>query len=115
MIAMDNQPSMVEDRGFIELLPELEPRYVIPSTKYFNETMLPQTYDNLKLKMTKELFHASSWSLTSYVKEKDFVIIMLKILVKLILLKNTLLLFINLYCIYTTSSLNLQALTTKIF
>ena len=54
MIAMDNQPSMVEDRGFIELLPELEPRYVIPSTKYFNETMLPQAYDNLKLKISKE-------------------------------------------------------------
>ena len=38
---MDNQPfSIVEYQGFIELLVKLEPRYVIPSTKYFNETML---------------------------------------------------------------------------
>ena len=38
MIAMDYQPfSIVEDQGFIKLLAELEPRYVTPSTKYFNE------------------------------------------------------------------------------
>ena len=41
MIAMNNQSfSTVEDQCFIELLAELEPRYVIPSTMYFNETML---------------------------------------------------------------------------
>ena len=40
MIAIDNQPfSIVEDQGFIKLLAELKPRYVIPSTEYFNETM----------------------------------------------------------------------------
>ena len=61
MIAMDNQPySIVEDQGFIELLAELEPRYVIPSTKYFNETMLLQSYGILKQKITKELSNASS-------------------------------------------------------
>ena len=66
MIAMDNQPfSIVEDQGFIELLAELEPRYVIPSTKFFNETMLPQAYDSLKLKISKELSNASSLSFTS--------------------------------------------------
>ena len=51
MIAMDNQRfAIVEDQGFIALLAELEPRYVIPSTKYFNEIMLPQAYDSLKQK-----------------------------------------------------------------
>ena len=56
MIAMDNQPfSIVEDQGFIELLAELKPKYVNPSTKYFNETMLQQAqaYDSLKLKLLK--------------------------------------------------------------
>ena len=58
MIAIDSQLiSIVNDQGFIELLAELEPRYVIPSTKYFNETMLPQAYDSLKQKMSNELSH----------------------------------------------------------
>ena len=42
-VAIDNKPfSIVYDQRLIELLAELEPRYVIQSTKYFNETMLPQ-------------------------------------------------------------------------
>ena len=58
MIAIDNQPfSVVENYGFIELLAKLELRYVIPSTKYFNETILQQAYDNPKLKITEELSH----------------------------------------------------------
>ena len=43
MIAMDNQSfSILEDQDFIEVLAELELRYVVSSTKYFNETMLQQ-------------------------------------------------------------------------
>ena len=43
MIAKDNQPFLiVEDQGFIELSAELNPRYVIPSTRYFDETKLQQ-------------------------------------------------------------------------
>ena len=54
MIVMDNQSfSIVEDQGFIELLLKLELRYVIPSTKYFNENMLQQVHNSLKLKVTK--------------------------------------------------------------
>ena len=35
VIAIDNQPFLiVEDQSFIELLAELKPRYVIPSTEY---------------------------------------------------------------------------------
>ena len=63
---LDNQPfSIVKDKGFIELLAELKPRYVIPSTKNFNETIIRQAYDSLKLKITKELSYASSLSFTS--------------------------------------------------
>ena len=48
MIAIDNQLfSIVNDKGFIELLAHLEPRYLIPSRKYFNEVMLQQAYQNL--------------------------------------------------------------------
>ena len=50
MIYMDIQLFLiVEDQGFIELLAKLSSRYVIPSTKYINETMLQQDYDSLKL------------------------------------------------------------------
>ena len=53
MIAKDNQPFLiVEDQGFIELLTELKPSYLIQITMYFNETMLQQAYDSLKLKIT---------------------------------------------------------------
>ena len=66
MIAMDNQPfSITSDQGSIGLLAALEPGYLIPSTKYFNDTMLPQTYENLKIKIQTELSEASSWSFTS--------------------------------------------------
>ena len=51
MIAMDNQPfTITSDQGFIDLLATLEPCYLIPSTKYFTNTMLPQSYESLKLK-----------------------------------------------------------------
>ena len=50
MIFVDNEPFLiVEDHGFLELLGELNSRYVIPNTKYFNKTMLQQDYDSLKL------------------------------------------------------------------
>ena len=40
MIAIHNQPFLiVEDYSFIGLLAELGPKYVIPSSNYFNETM----------------------------------------------------------------------------
>ena len=48
MIAMDNLYfSILEDQGFIEHLAELQPEYVSPRTKYFNETMSFQAYDSL--------------------------------------------------------------------
>ena len=60
MVGMDNQPlSIVNDQGFIELKACLQQRYLIPSTKFFNETMLPQTYNNLKMKIGNELSEGS--------------------------------------------------------
>ena len=45
MIARDFQPySLVEDAEFILLVHVLEPRYHIPSRKYFHETIIPGTY-----------------------------------------------------------------------
>ena len=71
MIARDIQPfSTVYDQGLIELLAELEPRYLIPSINYYIETMLPQAYDSLKLKISNELSHGSSLSFTSDIWKK---------------------------------------------
>ena len=59
MIAKDNQPfSITSDQGSIELLVALEPCYLIPSFKYFTDTMLPQTYESLKIKIQTELSEA---------------------------------------------------------
>ena len=66
MIAMDNQPfSVTSDQGFIDLLATLEPSYLIPSNKYFTDTMLPQTYESLKIKVNTELSEASFLSFTT--------------------------------------------------
>ena len=52
MIAMDNQPfSITSDQDSIDLLAALEPGYLIPSTKYFTDTMLPQNYEKLRIKI----------------------------------------------------------------
>ena len=50
---------------FIELLDQLEPRYLVLSTKYFNETTLPQAYNSLKMKISNELSEGSFLSFTS--------------------------------------------------
>ena len=66
MIAMDNQPfSITSDQDFIDLLAALEPGYLIPSHKYFTDTMLPQTYESLKIKIQTELSEASFLSFTT--------------------------------------------------
>ena len=56
MMALDNQPfSIVEDDGFIDLMAHLQPRYMLPSRRYFSDTMLPQVYDSVKALVEKEL------------------------------------------------------------
>ena len=44
-IAKGNQPfTVTEDQGFIELIAYLQPKYLIPSRKYFVEKMLPSSF-----------------------------------------------------------------------
>ena len=49
----------------MDLWAALEASYLIPSTKYFTDTMLPQTYESLKIKVQTELSQASFLSFTS--------------------------------------------------
>ena len=66
MIALDNQPfTLTEDRGFIELMAHLQPKYMIPSRKYFTETMLPMSYKALQEAVMKEVYETQFLSFTS--------------------------------------------------
>ena len=66
MIAMDNQPfSIPSNQGSIDLLAALEQRYLIPSTKYFTDTMFPATYESLNIEIQTKLSEASVLSFTS--------------------------------------------------
>ena len=54
MIALDLQPfSIVEDRGFKELVLYFDPRYTMPSRKYFSETVIPGMYDRCENTMNR--------------------------------------------------------------
>lgn len=45
-IALDDQPfSVVEDVGFRRLVEYIEPRYTLPSRRYFADVCLPETYN----------------------------------------------------------------------
>ena len=49
MIATDCHPlSLVEDEGFICLLKELEPRYSLPSRRYFTDNVLTELFESLR-------------------------------------------------------------------
>lgn len=46
MMALDDQPfTIVEDTGFCRLVNHLEPRFVLPSRRYFSDVCLPAKYD----------------------------------------------------------------------
>lgn len=48
IMAVDLQPfSIVNDPGFCRLMKEAEPRYVIPSRKYFSEVLIPQVHSKV--------------------------------------------------------------------
>ena len=66
MIALDNQPfSVVEDQGFIDLMAHVQPKYCLPSRRYFSETMLPQMYEDKRAKAVNLINLAESISFTS--------------------------------------------------
>ena len=66
MIALNCHPfSLVEDEGFTRLLRELEPRYSLPSRRYFTENIVTNLFDNLKTKVTQAVSGVNFFSFTT--------------------------------------------------
>ena len=66
MIALDCHPfSVVEDEGFIRLVKELEPRYTLPSRRYFTENVVTKIYENLKQEVSKAVSDVEYFSFTT--------------------------------------------------
>ena len=58
MICKDLQTlSIVEDKGFIEFVKELEPRYELPTRRTLGRTILPQVYADTKIKILQNICH----------------------------------------------------------
>ena len=56
MIVLDCHPfSVVDDEGFIRLIKELEPRYTLPSRRYFTENVVTKIYEYLKQEVSQAL------------------------------------------------------------
>ncbi|KAL6463619.1 hypothetical protein MHYP_G00280100 [Metynnis hypsauchen] len=71
-IVLDAQPiSVVEDGGFRRLLEHLEPRYNLPSRKYFSETALPELYKKACGHISEELKDVSAMSFTTDIWSSD--------------------------------------------
>jgi hypothetical protein len=65
MIAVDLQPyQLVENDGFQQLLKLLEPRYKVPSRKYFSEKVLPELFEQMKVKVMNLMNGCSGISFT---------------------------------------------------
>lgn len=65
-IAKDMVPIYtVEKPGFIHLLKVLDPRYVLPSRKYFSDVALPQLYNSTRQRIAAELDGVSFYSATT--------------------------------------------------
>ena len=66
MMALDYQPlSVVSDVGFTSLLYTTEPRYKIPSKKYFTDNGLPTIKENIDTKLCELLKDVEFLSLTT--------------------------------------------------
>lgn len=66
MMYVDLQPfSIVEDKGFRELVHELNPAYQIPSRKIFSKTLLPAKFEELSTVIREELRSGLSFCATS--------------------------------------------------
>lgn len=65
-IALDNQPfSVVEDVGFRRLMMHLEPRYAMPSRRYFSDVALPELQSVVASQIEKLLAGACHISFTT--------------------------------------------------
>ena len=59
MMALDIQLySIVEDVGFKFLVGLLEPRYIMPSRKYFSEKIIPDMYITVRARVQSEIDEA---------------------------------------------------------
>jgi len=66
MIAVDIQPySIVEDDGFKSLMSLMDPRYVLPSRKYFTEKVIPEMYDTVMASVQADIDKAKFVSFTT--------------------------------------------------
>ena len=66
MIAIDNQPfSVVHDTGFNRLIKTLEPRYVLPSRKYFSQNIVPDIKEKINAKLAEILVDVPYLSLAT--------------------------------------------------
>lgn len=66
MIALDNQPFwLVENLGLVWLLQVIEPRYSLPSRKYFVEKLLPKIYYEVKSRVKSKTDGVSHFSFTT--------------------------------------------------
>ncbi|XP_076137121.1 E3 SUMO-protein ligase ZBED1-like [Alosa pseudoharengus] len=65
-IAKDMVPIYtVEKPGFINMIKVLDPRYVLPSRKFFSDVALPNLYNSTRQRVTKELEDVSFYSATT--------------------------------------------------
>ena len=65
MIATNNQPfSVIHDTGFNRLIKTLEPRYMLPSQKYFSESIVPDIKEKINAKLAEMLVDVPYLSLT---------------------------------------------------
>ena len=66
LIAADMRPySIVENKGFKNIVKVHEPRYEIPSHTHFSKKIVPDLYEQEKIKIVEELSKASSVALTT--------------------------------------------------
>ena len=71
-IVLDSQPlSVVDNEGFRRLLEHLEPRYSLPSRKYFSETAPPELYKKACKHISEELKDVTSMSFTTDIWSSD--------------------------------------------
>lgn len=66
MIAQDLQPlSLVENKGFRALIAEIQPRYQIPSRRYFKDRVLPDLSEAIRKNVVHCLAKADYISFTT--------------------------------------------------
>lgn len=65
-ICKDLRPySVVENTGFRNMIHTLDPRYIIPSRKYFSQTAIPEIYREVMAEVKQKLRRAERIALTS--------------------------------------------------